>query len=223
MRTALVALLGVTAAALAVPIHLAGQSPAVSAVASTFGFGGEVSFRLSRSFGVRGGYYMFSMDRSSDIEEVRYDLSPRFRNGAVALDVHPFGGAFRLSAGAVVSGSRADGRAVLNQPVEIGGRTYQPEDVGELLARAKYDRGVMPFLGLGVAGNGRVSPTFDVGVAFSGYPDVRLTVNSPLTGAERAELDASVAQEEAQIRASIRERSWTRYYPVVALGIKLRM
>jgi hypothetical protein len=192
-------------------------------VASTFGFGGELSVRLSQSVGLRGGYYLFSMTHSSDIEQIRYHLRPRLRHGAVALDLHPFHGWLRLTAGAVLSGSRADGRAVLNQPVEIGGRTYQPEEVGALLARAEYRRAVMPYAALGVAGAGRVTPTFDVGVAFSGYPDVRLTVHSPLSGAERAELEANVAREEASLRQSIRERSWARFYPVVAIGLKVRL
>jgi hypothetical protein len=204
------------------PHRLPAQSVSVSAVASTFGVGGEASYRLSRSFGVRGGYYTFTMERVSDVEDVRYQITPRFRNGVVAADLFPFGGAFRLSAGAALTGTRADGLAELSGPIDLGGRTWEPEDVGQLLARADYPRRLMPFLGLGFAGNGRITPTFDLGLAFSGHPDVRLTVHSPLTGAERAALDASVAEEEASIRQSIRDQSWARYYPVMALGLKLR-
>ena len=55
----------------------------------------------------------------------------------------------------VYNRSRVDGVGVLDQPVTVGGQTYQPEEVGELIGLARYDDDWMPWVGLGIAGGGR--------------------------------------------------------------------
>jgi hypothetical protein len=200
----------------------AGAQWFLAGVASTLGFGAELTGRANPIVGLRGGYFLFGLDRTESVEEITYQLKPRLRNAAITVDLHPGGGIFRVSGGLLFSGTHADGVAQLNGAVDIGGTTYQPADVGRLTARGDYAKSVIPYAGLGLAARSRFTVTFDLGVAFSGYPRVRLQADSPLTGAELAALEQSVADEEAQIRDEIESHSWAKYYPVVSLGLKFR-
>jgi hypothetical protein len=219
------AILGLAVLASLVPRAVGAQEqtfhPAVTAVASTLGLGVEFGLE-ARTVGVRAGYFLFSFDVDKTVEGIRYRGGPDLRNGRVALDVHPFANAFRLTAGAVLGKSRAEGTAVLAGPITIGNRTYQPEEVGEIRGEGFYERDLMPYLGLGFATRGRVGVTFDLGVVFSGKPTVRLTGQTPLTGAEKAEFDAQVQAEEQQIQAAIDDEPLLRYYPAVSLGLRIR-
>lgn len=199
------------------------RSPvAVAFSASTLGLGPELSLHLTDRFGLRAGYHFFSLSTSQDVEDISYTLEPDWRNLTALADFHPFGSAFRLTGGLVLWNTKARADAELNQPVEIGDRTYQPSEVGSLTFLAEYPRSVAPMVGLGIASRGRFAVTFDLGVVFAGHPTVDLTVVSPLTGPERATLEAEVAKEEAEIQASINDEPLARLYPVVSLGLKWR-
>lgn len=220
----LLAALGVTSLVVS-PLAAQDDYPAnwsASAVASTLGLGAELTGRANPIVGLRGGYFLFGLNRDDVIEGIRYQLKPRLRNGTVMIDLHPGGGIFRLSGGLVFNSSRVDATGLFDGPVEIGGDVYTPAEVGELKGKASYKKSTMPYAGIGVAGNGRFSITVDLGVAFSGYPRVRLSADSPLTGPELEALEQSLAAEEAQIQQEIESRSWAKYYPVFSIGFKVR-
>lgn len=216
------------AALLVFPAMMAAQSGeepsplAVGFSASTLGLGPELSLHLTPRLGLRGGLHWFGLTFDEDIEDVRYQVRPRWRNVTALVDLHPFANAFRLTAGLVWWNTSARGEAVLNQPVQIGDRIYQPAEVGALLGRADYPRQIAPMAGLGIASRGRIAVTFDVGLVMAGHPEVALSVDSPLTGAELDQLRAEVAKEEAEVRQMIRDEPLARYYPVVQLGLKFR-
>ena len=44
---------------------------------------------------------------------------------------------------------------------------------------------------------------------------------TPLTGAAKAQFDANVAQELAQVRAEIDGKSYLKFHPVVSVGLKI--
>jgi hypothetical protein len=200
-----------------------GPKWSISAVASTLGLGGELTGRANPIVGLRAGYFLFNWSTSDEIEGITYDITPKLRNGTALLDLYPGGSWFRLSGGIVYGDTRAEARGVLSGPVTIGNVTYPPAAVGTLDAKAYYDRGIRPYAGIGVAGNGRFTVTFDVGVVFSGYPSVDLRADSPLTGDALATLEANLAAEEAQLEAEIQSRTWAKLYPVVSLGFKFRL
>lgn len=195
----------------------------ISAVASTLGLGGELSGKSNPVVGIRGGYFLFGWSTSDEIEGIRYDLSPKLRNGTALLDLFPGGGWFRLSGGIVYGTPEVKAVAQLSGPVTIGNTTYPAAAVGSLTGRAWYEKGVRPYAGIGIASSARFTVTFDVGVVFSGYPSVTLTADSPLTGAALEQLQQDVAAEQAAIEEWIRSTSWAKYYPVVSLGVKLRL
>ena len=217
------ALLLITAALLPGQLHPQERvmRPEFGAVASTLGVGLEFGL-AGDALGLRAGYYRLSFDRTEEIDGVRYHGGPDLENARALLDVYPFGGAFRLTGGAIWSQSSADAEATLTAPLEIGGRTYQPAEVGEVRAHARYGRDLAPYLGLGFGTRGQVGFTFELGVAFTGRPSVTLTGQTNLTGPEKDEFDRNIALEEEEIRRTIDDEPLLRYYPVVALGLKLR-
>jgi len=200
------------------------QGLGVSGVASTLGLGAELSYRTG-SLGFRGGYMLFNYSRNDQlVEGVRYDLKPKLRNAQLGLDVYPLGKVFRLSGGLAYAVSRAEGLGVLDQPIVVGGQSYQPSEVGELVGELRYDRKWMPWVGLGVASGGRVAVTFDVGVMFAGHPTVQLSASGgSLTGPERVVLDQNVAMEELELQQAIDDEKWAKYYPIVSLGLRFRL
>jgi hypothetical protein len=195
---------------------------AVGLTGSTLGIGPEISLHLSPRLGLRAGYHYLSLDFEETVDEIRYDIRPDWRNLTALVDLHPFANAFRLTGGLVLWNTSAKGDAVLTGPVTIGDVVYQPAQVGSLTGTADYSRTIAPLVGLGIAGRGRFAVMFDLGIVMTGHPKVDLTVNSPLTGAERAQLDAEVQKEKASAQAEIDDQPLAKYYPVVSLGFKIR-
>lgn len=190
------------------------ESFAVGVKAGTTGLGIEAAWRLTDSVNLRGGYYAF--DYGTDLEEegVEYDGDLRLRNAALFADWHPFAGAFRLSAGGVQSGNEFQGSA--DGDLEVGDNTY----AAQLAAEVSWS-GLAPYLGIGFGNamrGGRLSFSFDLGVMFTGSPDVRLdgSANDPA-------LEAAFAEDLERERANLEdELSDAKYFPVVSLGFAYR-
>ena len=207
--------------AILVPGGLAAQL-GIAARGSTLGLGLELSYRINGNIGLRGGANWLEFSRDATIEEIDYTARPHFESGTAMVDLYPTGGAFHLTGGFMLNGNEGQLDAKLNQNIEIGGQTYTPQQIGSLTATVDFKRSA-PYLGLGFAGKGRVALVFDLGVAFTGTPRVSLAGTTSLTGAEKAEFDARVAQEEADLRADIEDKSYLKYHPVVSLGVKIRL
>ena len=188
---------------------------------STLGIGLEASYRINRVIGIRGGGNYFEFSRDATIDGIDYTARPHFENGTVMLDFYPMGGSFHLSGGLLLNRNEGVLDARLNQNIEIGGEIFTPDQIGSLTATVDFKK-TAPYLGIGFAGQGRVAFLFDLGVGFTGTPRVNLLGTTPLTGPEKAEFDSRVAQEEADLRADIEDKSYLKYHPVVAFGIKIR-
>jgi len=212
--------LALLALPLALPATLTAQF-GVAARGSTLGLGVEVSYRASKNFGVRAGGNYFEFTKDVSEEEIDYAATPHFENGTAILDLYPLGGSFHLSGGLLLNHNKGTLDAHLNQNIEIGGQTYTPQQVGSLVGTVDFKK-TAGYLGLGFAGNGRVSVLFDLGVGFTGTPRVDLVGTTNLTGQAKTEFDNNVAEEEAELRAKIDDKSYLKYHPVLSLGVKVR-
>lgn len=192
----------------------------IAARASTLGVGGEVSYRLNRMVGIRVGANYLKFSRDAAIENIDYHLTPRFASGTAILDLYPIGGALHLSGGLLINHNEGHMLARLNQNVQIGGRTYTPDEIGSLIGTVDF-RKTAPYVGLGLAGRGNVAVLVDLGVGITGTPRVDLVGQTPLTGAAKAQFDADVAQELAQVRADLNGKSYLKFHPVLSLGLKI--
>jgi hypothetical protein len=199
----------------------AGAQVGIGLRASTLGVGGELSIRPSRYVGLRIGGNYFSFTRSATIEGIAYDLKPRFQSGNAILELHPFGGSFHLAGGMLWNSNEGDITAQLAGPITIGAVTYTPAEVGSLTGLVKYDDRYAPYAGLGFSGRGRISLLFDLGLVFSGYPQVSLTGGGNLTGPAKVVFDQNVNQEVQEIQSEIESRRYLKYHPVVSLGLRV--
>jgi hypothetical protein len=203
----------------AVPARLQAQF-GVAVRAATLGLGAEVSYRASDRVGVRGGFNYFQLTRESDVQGINYRVTPHLENGTVILDFFPMGGSFHLSGGLLFNHNEGRLVARLTEDVTIGNRTYTPSEVGSLTGLVDFKK-TAPYLGIGFAGQGRVSFLFDLGVGFTGTPRANLTGTTNLTGQEKAQFDANVASEQAQLQADIADKSYLKYHPVLSLGLRI--
>lgn len=190
------------------------ESFALGAKAGTTGLGLEASWSVSERVNLRVGYYTF--DYGTDLEEdgIEYDGDLRLRNAALFADWHPFAGRFRISVGGIETGNEFKGAA--EDSLDIGENTYQAA-VDTVVG---WD-GFAPYLGVGfgnAVGAGRWTFSMDLGVMFTGSPDVSLngTVNDPALDSQFQE---DLAIEEDTLRAELED---AKYYPVLSLGFAYR-
>lgn len=211
----------VAVAAFFLPAAIASAQVGISVRAGTLGVGGELSIRPSKYLGLRAGGHYFTTTRTATIEGIAYQLTPKLQNGTAILDLHPFGGSFHLSGGMVFNRNEGAVAAQLTGPITIGPQTYQPAEVGELTGLVRYQDRYAPYAGLGFGGRGRVSFLFDLGVVFSGFPQVSLQGGSSLTGTAKTIFDQNVQQEVNEIQTEIESRSYFKYTPVVSFGLRV--
>jgi hypothetical protein len=192
----------------------AAESFAVGAKAGTSGLGVEGTLRMSQSINLRGGH--FAYDYPAELEEtsVRYDGDLRLQNTMLLADWHPFQGRFRLSAGGIHTRNEFNG--IADSMVEVGDASYPVT----LAATAGWS-GVKPYLGIGFGnafGAGRWSFSSDLGVMFTGAPEVVVdsSDNAPLL---LATFHEELAREEAELRE---ELSDIKAFPVLSLGFAYR-
>jgi hypothetical protein len=193
----------------------------ISIRAGTLGAGGDLSIRPSRYLGLRLGGNYLSFTRSATIQGIAYDVTPRFESGIAIVELHPTGGSFHLAAGMLWNSNQGTVAARLSGPVTIGSQSYQPSDVGSLTGRVSYERKYAPYAGLGFSGRGAVSLLLDLGVVFSGYPQISLTGSGNLTGQAKSIFDQNVRQEVQSIQDDINSRGYLKYHPVVSVGLRV--
>jgi hypothetical protein len=187
---------------------------------STLGAGAEGSMRLSDNLVLRlgGGYLGFGTSESAD--GVSYDIDVSLANAGGALDYHPFGNGFMISAGVYWNGNGADFNATPTSNVTIGNTTYTPAQLGRIDGELEFNP-VAPYLGLGwdgtYYGDGALSFQFRVGLFYMGDPDVTLRSTGTLAGT--GAFQADLAREESNIED---ELEFLGFYPAITLGFTYR-
>jgi hypothetical protein len=203
---------------------------AVTAKGGTLGGGVELTVGLSPQWNLRlgGNAFNFTDDRR-EVRGIFYDATARLRTASALLDLHPGGGGFRLSAGAIYNDTRIDGNSLVPASgfYDLGGTPVPASQVGTLDGQIKFDP-VVPYVGLGwgnaVGAGGRLRFAADLGAMFQGKSKVTLTpqipagspLNSPVA---RAVLQVLLDREEADIEKDVANYT---VYPVVSIGVSYR-
>lgn len=185
----------------------------------SLGLGGDVSVGLTSRLEARGGlnYWKLSLTNKS-ISDVAYSVEAKWMSGGVAADLY-LAGPLRITGGLVYNGNQLTVDANPTVSVTIGDMTYTANDVGTINGKIDF-RKVSPYLGIGFAGRGKISPVLQLGVVLQGAPQVSYTATTTLTGAAKTQFDQEVQQEVAQIEDAL---SFFKYYPHVALGLAIRL
>jgi hypothetical protein len=220
MRSVLLA--GAAVAAMFVsPVH----AQALSGKLGTPGFGAEFSYGLSSMFAVRANVNSGSLSRDMTESGITYNGKLKLSSSALLLDLHPFSGTFRITAGLAFNNNKidVDGSAEPGATIDIGGTTYDATQVGSLKGAIRFDQN-NPYLGIGWGskprGDSGLFFSADLGAMFQ-TPTATLTgiCGPALTAPACAQLQADIAEEQAELQDAV---SSFKIYPVITFGIGYR-
>jgi hypothetical protein len=183
------------------------------------GLGLEYTYAFTDRWAVRAGVNGSSFGFDAEESGIDYDFDVVWDSLSVAVDIHPFRSAFRVSAGVLRNDNRLDAESRPAESITVGGNTYTPAQVGTLLGTVGFDD-TAPFLGVGwdwSRGNRLFGMSLDVGVLDLGTPTVSLRGTGSLLGDPAFEAD--IRAEEAELQDSVSDLDLT---PYVSLGFVFR-
>ncbi|WP_374470141.1 hypothetical protein [Phenylobacterium sp.] len=194
---------------------------AIGLNAGTPGLGVEAKLRVGDRLVVRGGGDWLNLSHDEDYSGVNYDGKLKAATAGLFADWHPGGSAFLVSGGAYFGDRKLDLTARPTGPVEIGGATFTPAQVGRIDGKAKLSS-AQPFVGVGFDNTFTTERAWGfralVGVSFSDDPDVSLQASGGTLSGDPT-FQARLRQEEADIRDDAKD---FKYYPVVQIGVSRR-
>ena len=194
------------------------RSPITAALnAGTTGVGAEVQLSLGPVFVVRGGLDTLGYDFDESYGDIDYSGRFDFDTVSAFVDLHPFLNGFLISGGVYVGDRTINLNGQPTAPVEIGGATFTPAQVGTLSGRIKLSD-TAPFVGVGYDDSfireGRWGFRGMVGVAWSQDPEVGLSSS----GGSLSDDPAFRARLEQEAREIQQDAEDTALFPVVHLG-----
>lgn len=190
--------------------------PIVSAgvTGGTLGVGPQVGVR-GKTVGVRADATFLSLGGHFTTDDLRYRGRVHLKSGGATVDVYPFGGGFRLSAGGRYNGNTAHAHAMPMSDTRIGGKVFTPEQIGALTGTADVHT-IAPVLTLGYGGKPRHGLFFgiDGGVLFQGRVHISdYTSSTGLVPRERLDAERDSLQHDVDK---------CRVYPIVQLSVGYR-
>lgn len=195
----------------------AGDRVGIGVKAGTYGYGLDVTVRVNDLVGIRASATRGDYSGSVDDSGVEYDGDFELGGTGVTVDINPFRGNFRLSAGLFKNRNDITLDATPSQPVEIGGTVYDPADIGTLRGAAEFDD-TATYLGIGYGSAakapGRVRFVLDAGVLRQGAPELSLSSSTGLVAPD------DIQREIDEINDEVKDYDW---WPVIALGISFRI
>lgn len=200
------------------PAPVTAQGFALAARGGTMGLGAEAALGLGSRLAIRGGVGVMPLEPDVTIDDIAYTLRVPQTWYNVGADLHLVGG-IRLGGGLLFKSEDPSATASLDEPVEIGGQEFTPDQVGTLRGTLdSADRVPYVILGFGRQVRSGVGLFLDLGVGFTGEPEVHLEAEGgafPDHDLLRARLDA----EEAQFQQDI--PPYLDYWPILNLGLKV--
>jgi len=201
----------------------AGADPgriAIAGRAGTLGLGGDLMINLLTDLNLRIGVGAFAFDYDDEWSDVEYDFEFDMLTFPMTLDWYPFDDKFHVSGGIVLNETDVDLDSTYRGTVEIDGTTYTAGEVGVLSGNFGFDN-VAPYIGIGW-GNAfgksrRWGFVTDLGVAFIGSPDVKLSATGTL--ASDPTFRSHLAREEADLKDDLED---LKIYPVFSANLYFR-
>lgn len=204
-------------ALLLAPSSASGQL-GIAARGGTLGIGGEAALGLSERLVLRGGIGLTAFDVSTTFDSVAVELELPDSWYNVGLDLY-LNGAVRIGAGILFKSDDPTVTGTLEGPVDIGGRTFTPEELGTLTGVLdSSDQAPYVLLGFGKHTSSGLGLSLDVGAAYTGDPKVTLDAQGG-TFSDEAELQSRLDQEAQDFEDDM--RSYLRVWPILSLGIRL--
>lgn len=186
----------------------------------TTGIGLDVVFGVSSWLNLRSGFSWGNVGFEAAISDVDYDIDVGLTSLPLLVDVHPFGGHFRLTGGVFFqTGTSADLLSTPTESVQIGAHTYAPDVVGTLTGKIEVSDVVSPYIGIGfgnaVGEDQLLTFMMDLGLVFQSY-DVSLTSDGAGMTAKLDTFRNDMLLEEETLQDNVDN---FKIYPVFTLGV----
>lgn len=188
--------------------------------ASTLGFGGELNYTLNSYFTVRGDFNRFNHTYNTTKQQINYDFNLHLQTAGVLLDLHPFAGTFRITAGYFSNKNDILAIATPQSSYTINGNTYSNTQVTSLSGDIGF-KSAVPYVGFGWSTLGTTSTglgiEFDVGALLQGSPTVTLTATG--SAVSNSQFQSDLAAEQSKLQGDVNN---FKAYPVASLGLTYR-
>ena len=201
---------------LAIPHTVSAQGFAIGARAGTLGLGGEVALGLSDVIVLRGGYGVFPYEYDGDFDGNDYTVTFPTSIWSAGIDVYLGGGPIRIMGGFMGRSGDIEIESEISGSRDIGGTSYT---VPGTLMGALEQKATAPFAGIGFGKHtsGGFGFFLDLAAAFTGEPDVNLSVSGALASVPG--IQESLNEEEETIKEDA--GSLLKIWPMVSIGFKL--
>jgi hypothetical protein len=197
---------------------VAAQGLALGGRAGTLGVGGELALSLTERVVLRGGGGFMPFEPTVTLSDVEVKLTlPTVYN--VGLDLY-VNGAMRVGGGVLFRSSDPEVAAEFSAPQDIGGSTFNPQQLGTLTGvfDAK-DSAVYVLIGFGrhtAPGSGLF---VDFGFAFVGEPSVALNASGGSLSDQTEPLRSALDREAVDFEEDM--PGYLKIFPVFSLGFRL--
>jgi len=197
---------------------------AVGINGGTTGIGGEVTASISSKLNARVGFNTFSYSLSGAYNDnepgLDYNANLKDNNFSALVDYYPANRGFKLTAGFYYYNFEVNGTAKANQSYTLNEgqpneKTFSPDRLGGLGVNVSYPNKLMPYAGLGfgnpVAAKGRLKLNVQLGVLYSGAPNISMSGNGLISG---------TTDQASAFQQGLNEFKWL---PVINLGVSYKV
>ncbi len=203
------------------PLALSGQGFAVGVRAGTLGLGVEAAVPLGERAALRGGYGFLPVEPEATIDDIDFTFTPPENWFNVGADLY-LGGGFRIGGGMLFRDADPSmvGEISASGSVEIGDRTYTRTEIATLNGVLdSKDQAPYALLGFGRHTAAGVGLFVDLGVAFTGDPEVLLEAEGDPQIVNSAEFQAELRKQEQQTEDDL--PSYAKLWPILNVGLKI--
>ena len=186
--------------------------------AGTLGGGLEATIGANDYLGFRLGVNMMNAGPSISRDEGSIKTDLEWLSYGALVDLHVFGGGFRVTGGGLINKNKFKLNADLTKPVSLDHQDYY---LSNLNGEVTFSE-LAPYLGIGygnaVSHDGRWHFACDFGVMFQGEPKIAAsaTASDP---AIQPYVDEALSKEVAKIQD---DASVFQFYPVISVGVSYR-
>lgn len=149
------------------------SSFSIGVTGGSLGVGPEAGARINSTIGVRANASFLDFSHDFDVNDIDYSGKVKLESYGANIDLYPFDGGFRISAGFRINRNQVNAVASPSGPVTVGDATFTPTQIGTLTGNARTND-VAPTLTIGYAGGLTKGIKFgvDAGAMFQGSPTV---------------------------------------------------
>lgn len=206
---------GLALAPLLCPVAASAQIAVLGKIGSG-GLGGDVAIPLTDRLGVRGGIGFIPLEfEDVEIDDLEYDITTPDFFATVGLDLK-VAGPLRVMGGLLFRSGDFEYETFSTGSIEVGDRTFT--ETGRLFGEWENNT-TSPFVGIGLGstvGSG-LGFFLDVGVAFTGDPEITAIVDGNLANVPGVQ--AEVERERQRINDDI--PGYAEYWPFIQLGLRI--